>query len=283
MSENFNLQDNILNNYENIEIQSHKEDYSAGICHFNKGFSLSRYVQHAGLNYTFQGAKCMMVNSRMFYLNAGDMIYIPKNSIVFSNVQDCKLPFKDLDIELTPEIIKKHLGVKKNTYANLIAEPFVMYNHPKIRAFFGNFQEITPGGNDALENRGYSDTLIQMLAPRLFMINSKSSIVNDHSSVFSRMISSSLYDNLTIEQMANLCNMSLASFKRNFKAEFGIAPKKWVRNIRLQTAYFNLKTKKMNVSEVAHLTGFNSLPHFSYLFKKYFSISPSTLLSEQLS
>lgn len=36
-----------------------------------------------------------------------------------------------------------------------------------------------------------------------------------------------------------------------------------------------------NISEVAYTTGFKSLSYFSYSFKEYFNVSPTTYLTEK--
>ena len=55
----------------------------------------------------------------------------------------------------------------------------------------------------------------------------------------------------------------------------GIATSDFIRNIRLKQAARLIRENKVNISQVAYAVGFNSLPHFSTLFKKYYGMSPS--------
>jgi AraC-like DNA-binding protein len=61
---------------------------------------------------------------------------------------------------------------------------------------------------------------------------------------------------------------SPAHLTNTYKKYFGVCPLK-------HRAAELLKEGKYNISEVADLTGFTSLSHFSTSFKKQFGISPS--------
>lgn len=83
--------------------------------------------------------------------------------------------------------------------------------------------------------------------------------------------------NVGMERFAYLSGRSLSAFKRDFKDIFNEAPNHWLVKRRLQEAHFLIEKKNKKPSEIYLELGFETLPHFSYTFKKKFGYSPSGL------
>lgn len=83
--------------------------------------------------------------------------------------------------------------------------------------------------------------------------------------------------NVSIQRFAYLTGRSLSAFKRDFKITFNETPGRWLVQKRLQEAYFLLDKKNKKASEVYLETGFESLSHFSFAFKKLFGVTPTEL------
>lgn len=77
-------------------------------------------------------------------------------------------------------------------------------------------------------------------------------------------------------ELAALCQVSLRTLQRHFRAHYGLTVSKWIRDIRLREAYARL-IKGAMVKEVAFDLGYKQLSHFSRDFKDYFGVSPSFL------
>jgi AraC-like DNA-binding protein len=82
---------------------------------------------------------------------------------------------------------------------------------------------------------------------------------------------------LNVEELADLAGLSLSSFYREFRKEFGAAPHKWLMNRRLQAAYELLKGTDNSVTDVCYQTGFKDVAHFSRRFKDHFGVPPSKI------
>jgi AraC family transcriptional regulator, exoenzyme S synthesis regulatory protein ExsA len=91
---------------------------------------------------------------------------------------------------------------------------------------------------------------------------------------------------LRLEEFAYLAGRSLSSFKRDFLKIYGISPAKWLSEKKLDYARNLLLNTDMLVGDVCNEAGFESVAHFSRLFKQHFGISPSQakveLQSQQL-
>ncbi|XZF12422.1 helix-turn-helix domain-containing protein [Chitinophagaceae bacterium MMS25-I14] len=87
--------------------------------------------------------------------------------------------------------------------------------------------------------------------------------------------------NVHIDRFAYLTGRSLSAFKRDFKQIFNETPNRWLVQRRLQEAYFLIEKKNKKPSEIYLELGFETLPHFSYAFKKHFGIAPTELAEQK--
>jgi len=78
----------------------------------------------------------------------------------------------------------------------------------------------------------------------------------------------------TIEELAELANMSQSKLKRLFKQIFGNSIFSYFQNYRMQEATRMLKEEKLSVSEVGYQLGFSNLSHFSRIFEEHIGLKP---------
>ncbi len=88
---------------------------------------------------------------------------------------------------------------------------------------------------------------------------------------------------LTNETLSAECNISEVYFRRLFKEHFGISPKQYVIDVRLQRAKQLLAEGKLSLSLIAEATGFTNQYHFSRLFKERVDLTPSEYRKKNLS
>lgn len=80
--------------------------------------------------------------------------------------------------------------------------------------------------------------------------------------------------NLSLAEFARLSQRSLATFKREFSSTYHTTPGKWLTQKRLEYAQHLLNTSHKNITEIATDSGFESVAHFSRVFKEKFRSSP---------
>ncbi len=102
-----------------------------------------------------------------------------------------------------------------------------------------------------------------------------SAMFRKNESEFSMTISNNLYSNLSINEFAHLCGMSVSSFKRKFKEVFKESPKKYMLKMKLEKASKTLTTKEDRISDIAYDCGFETISTFNRSFKSHFGKSPS--------
>lgn len=83
--------------------------------------------------------------------------------------------------------------------------------------------------------------------------------------------------NVDTKRLAFLTGRSLATFKRDFQKVFHTSPNRWLQQRRLEEAHYLIKEKQKRPSDVYQEVGFESLSHFSYAFKQFFGVNPSSV------
>ena len=79
---------------------------------------------------------------------------------------------------------------------------------------------------------------------------------------------------LTVELLASEVGLSRVHLHRRLKALTNQSPRDFIRNTRLRQAARLLAEKKLNVSEVADLTGFSNAGSFTTSFKRLYGLTP---------
>ncbi|MEK8128722.1 AraC family transcriptional regulator [Paenibacillus filicis] len=83
------------------------------------------------------------------------------------------------------------------------------------------------------------------------------------------------HESLTVEQLADLANMSRSHFSRLFKKLTEKTLTEYIHFLRINRAAELLRTTQMSISEIALLIGYNDIYYFSRTFKKLKGASPT--------
>lgn len=98
---------------------------------------------------------------------------------------------------------------------------------------------------------------------------------------FESIIRSSIFENLTIEELAVRTNKSLTSFKNDFQRVFGETPHRWIIRQRLLHARLLVISTNKAISQIGYECRFDNISHFIKLFKREFGLTPLSLRQEQ--
>ena len=89
-------------------------------------------------------------------------------------------------------------------------------------------------------------------------------------------ISENYFDgNITNTSLAELCGISTVYFRKTFKSVYGISPIKYLHDFRIKKAKAILLSDYESIEQVALSVGYNSIYHFSKMFKTYTGTNPS--------
>lgn len=109
-----------------------------------------------------------------------------------------------------------------------------------------------------------------------------SQLFSPTSFTFKQIIESNFYQHVTVEELSQLTNLSLSSFKREFKKNYNDSPAKYIRNKKLEKASELLLISDERITDIAYDCGFNDLANFSKIFHDKYNQTPSNFRLNQI-
>jgi AraC family transcriptional regulator, exoenzyme S synthesis regulatory protein ExsA len=97
------------------------------------------------------------------------------------------------------------------------------------------------------------------------------------------IVEDNLMDSLSLRQLARLAGRSVSSFRRDFLSIYNMPPSRWMRQKKLEKAQELLVSTNMTVTSICYTLGFESIAHFSRIFKSHFGYPPSGIRMHSLS
>ncbi len=82
------------------------------------------------------------------------------------------------------------------------------------------------------------------------------------------------HENINIEELAHMCNMSYSYFAKFFHKQYGQSCKQYIEFIRLSKVENLLLFTEMDLSSIAAETGFSDCSHLIRCFKRRYLITP---------
>lgn len=90
-----------------------------------------------------------------------------------------------------------------------------------------------------------------------------------------RYICGNIYEKLTVASVAKAVNVSPSYLSVLFNRHLKICPSDYIRREKLEESKRLIKQGEMSFSQIADLLNFSSVCHFSYLFKHWYSMTPT--------
>lgn len=102
-----------------------------------------------------------------------------------------------------------------------------------------------------------------------------SALFSPHEFNFRQIIEQNIISSVSLSDLAYLCGLSLASFKRRFTEMYNDSPAAYIKKRKLEHATQLLKTSRLNINEIAFDCGFESVGSFNRLFKTQYQQTPT--------
>jgi len=91
---------------------------------------------------------------------------------------------------------------------------------------------------------------------------------------FRQIVEANLFSPMNVEELAQKANVSISSFKREFKKIYNDSPANYIKTKRLERAAELLLVSKERITDIAFDCGFNDLAHFTKSFHEKYGIAP---------
>jgi AraC-like DNA-binding protein len=130
--------------------------------------------------------------------------------------------------------------------------------------------------DEAAEDMKMTELIYLITSQRDCCLKSKvlSNVDSAHDN-FEQIIYSNIFSDLAIEELAEMCNRSLTSFKKEFKRHFFMPPHRWFIKQRLIQSRLLLISTSKSISEIGIECTFPNTSHFIKLFKKQYGTTPA--------
>lgn len=208
-----------------------------------------------------------LINGDSFFAHKGAMVYLPMHSnyrIIFQNVTDTIN---------SSYIINFYISDDSNEEIIFSRSPFIITNELNYiaREHIESIANIYKNNSSAtLKFKTYFYNLILSMDSQ---INNSEDIRNIMQGI--EYLNNNLYNNITLEELSKMSNVSVSSFIRIFKKHYKTTPKNYIMEQIIEKAKEMLVSDLYNINEISGFLGFSSSSYFCYLFKLKTGKTPS--------
>lgn len=107
-----------------------------------------------------------------------------------------------------------------------------------------------------------------------------SQLFSPTSYTFRQIIEANLFSQISIDELAQKTNLSLSSFKREFKKIYNDSPASYIKTKRLERAAELLLISDERITDIAFDCGFNDLTNFTKSFHDKYETTPTNYRSK---
>lgn len=260
----------------------------------HKGSHEQNLLQHYHADFcelviVLNGTAIHIVDNDEYLIKKGDVFVIQHNTRHgFKNVHDFQIynvMFRMNEMIFWSSDIRKSSGFQ----ALFVVEPMLAKNHSfqsRLRLQLADFEEVQELIERIIEEynsqREGRETIISSLFLFLIVMLSRfysENYISEKSSVIDiakpiSFIESHFHENISVNELALMANVSERHFSRLFQEIYDITPMQYISSLRLEHACKLLKTTKLTISEIAQQSGYPDSNYFSRKFRKKFLQSP---------
>lgn len=244
------------------------------------------YMVEGQINYKTEKQSISIPVNEAVLLKCGSYFSQIKNSATFKNHQIVIVHFhpeilkKIYDANL-PKIFRKPKNIDQSIDLSKINNDFLIQKYIESLLFYFDNPTLTNEDLLVLKLKEIILLLCQTKnAPVIQQILSQ--LFSPTSFTFKQIIENNIFYNLTTHELAEIANLSLSSFKREFKKNYDDSPANYIRNKKLEKAAELLLVSEERITDIAFDCGFNDLANFSTLFHDKFSCTPSSFRLNQI-
>ncbi|MGJ5177162.1 helix-turn-helix domain-containing protein [Bradyrhizobium oligotrophicum] len=142
-------------------------------------------------------------------------------------------------------------------------------------------QEVSEGGPggrlcyDALALQASVHILRRYASVHFKMPCSQGRFRPAHARMIEDYVEQNICRNITLEELANICNCTPVQFARKFHAHYGMRPHAYVLHRKVERACQHLRQDRLALKEIALLSGFSDQSHLNRIFRRQLNITPA--------
>lgn len=251
----------------------------------------SHNLTRHGIGIVLKGKKLIYNGDNCKEVSRGDMFYLGSGHHYTEDIPEDNRPFEQIVFYYSPEKLSRIFAnlslthglkiTKDHSCPNCYEQNHVIY--PAWNIIKNFFTTVNQYIRDGIFANDYTAESIKMTELIYLIIAQKDCCLRtkliENSDLqkenFEQIIHNNIFNDISIEELAKLCNRSLTSFKKEFKKHFFDPPHKWFIKQRLMHARLLLISSSKSISEIGNECNFPNTSHFIKLFKKEFGSTPA--------
>lgn len=238
---------------------------------------ISTHYHPGCYEFTFmlKGSITFSVDGRDYQLNGGDIFFTCPNEVHSSNLEPLSvsdLVWFQIDISNPAQLLFLNAAA-----AGLLIDQL---NNLTERSLHGSDRNLVHLADEAF-HAAYCLQNAPLTASYLVLILQLITGASNHQNPLSADIQLSvdyimehITDQISLDELAGICHLSVSAYKQKFKGQLGITPRSYINRKKIEMAKIFLDSGH-SVTETAVVLGFNTSNYFSTVFKKYAFYTPT--------
>ena len=149
-------------------------------------------------------------------------------------------------------------------------------NTGEMQKLMKEFYRLTYNQNEE-EKFHAASALIYFLSQLISYSKKQEKIITNDIQAAVNYILANIYENISLDYLAELSGLSLSRFKQKFCQQLGFTPREYINFQKVEASKVMLGKGK-NVTDTAIELGFSTSNYFSSVFKRFTTLSPSDYL-----
>lgn len=228
--------------------------------------------------YLFSGKVNYLINHSIYDVNEGDIILIKKQDLHMTK-PTVKIG-ENIKIHINDKALNS-LGENSEEFIKCFDTSHIVLSQKDKHYVNSLFLKILAENNNSSQfsNQLIKNYIYELLSFLYDIIHSdsyhiSSDITSSAVNKAIRYIYKNYNENLTLDDIAELCHMNSSYFSRYFKQNVGINLNAYINTVRLKEATVLLINTELPIIDIAHDCGYNDHKYFCEIFKKHTGYSP---------
>ena len=229
------------------------------------------------------GKKVWRTIHRSYEVHEGDIIFVKKGANLthqFFNDEFCAI-FMFIPDDFIKAFLKRNTRLLDGTQKNPSRQDAVLRVQPdellkNYRDSIRSYLLLPQKPNEQLLLHKFEELLLSLFSNQKHreLTDYFVSLSQDREYHMTRVMEENFAYNLKLDDYAQLCHMSLSSFKKSFKEYYRTTPAAWLQARKLEYARYQVLNSDLSINQLALECGFEDTSHFIRLFKQKFDLTP---------
>jgi AraC-like DNA-binding protein len=232
------------------------------------------------------GKKMWRTIYHSYEVSDGDIIFVKKGANLthqFFNSKFCAV-FVFIPDDFVKSFLKKNSALLDTSQKDLSGQDAVLRieKDDLLETYYYSIQSylsLSQKPNEQLMLLKFEELLLSLFSNKKHkaLTDYFISLCQDQDYHMSRIMEENFAYNLKLEEYAQLCHMSLSTFKKSFKLYYHTTPAAWLQQKRLGLAYHHVTNSDLAISRISLECGFEDTSHFIRVFKQKYHFTPLQL------